>query len=170
MASHSEPNIIVGASASLSGLAALRFAVAEARRRHIDRVIAVRAWPDASRSSPPWATDLVRLCLADIDAAIKMAFVAPPTDLILEPLAPRGRPGPELVRLAHDDGDLIVVGTGRRYRIGRGVGGYCCRHAPCPVIVVPQPSMAGRGNVRRLHRSLRRDLAHLPMAVPRSVA
>lgn len=47
MADERSPRIVVGVSPSLAGLAALRLAVDEARRRGIGQIIAVRSWPDA---------------------------------------------------------------------------------------------------------------------------
>ena len=159
MADEYSPRIIVGVSTSLAGLAALRFTVDEARRRGIGQIIAVRSWPDASRGrSAPWATEVIRICLNTVDAAVTALFGGRPVGIAIEALAPRGRPGPELVRCVKDDRDMIIVGARRRYRPGDGVGGYCARHAPCPVVIVPPPSMIGRGHPHRLTRSLRRDL------------
>ena len=159
MTADPSPRIIVGVSTSLAGLAALRLAVAEARRRGIRQITAVRAWPDASRGrSSPWAADVIRICLKTIDAATTAVFGGLPTGVAIQALAPRGRPGPGLVRYVTDDRDMIIVGTRRRYRPGTGVGGYCARHAPCPVVIVPPPSMVGRGHTHRLTRSLLREV------------
>ena len=159
MTADPNPRIVVGVSRSLAGLAALRLAVAEARRRGIHQITAVRAWPDASRGrSAPWAADLIGICLTTIDAAAAAAFGGVPRGVAIDARAPRGRPGPELVRYVTDDRDMIIVGTRRRYRPGTGVGGYCARHAPCPVVIVPPPAMIGRGHTHRLTRSLSRDL------------
>jgi nucleotide-binding universal stress UspA family protein len=159
MAAERSSRIVVGVSTSLAGLGALRLAVEEARRRRIGQITAVRSWPDASRGrSAPWAGDVVRICLKTVDAAAMAVFGGTPTGVAIEALAPRGRPGPELVRFVTDDRDMIIVGARRRFRPGSGVGGYCARHAPCPVVIVPPPSMIGRGHAHRLTRSLRRDL------------
>jgi nucleotide-binding universal stress UspA family protein len=159
MAAERSPRIVVGVSTSLAGLAALRLAVEEARRRGIGHIAAMRSWPDASRGrSAPWAADVIRICLKTVDAAATAVFGGTPMGVGIEALAPRGRPGPELVRFVTDERDMIIVGTRRRYLPGNGVGGYCARHAPCPVVIVPPPSMIGRGHTHRLTRSLRRDL------------
>jgi nucleotide-binding universal stress UspA family protein len=159
MTAERNPRIVVGVSTSLAGLAALRLAVAEARRRGIGQVTAVRAWPDASRGrSAPWAADVIGICLKTVDTAATAVFGGVPTGIAIQAYAPRGRPGQALVRFVTDDQDMIIVGTRRRYQPGTGVGGYCARHAPCPVVIVPPPSMIGRGLTHRLTRSLRRDL------------
>ena len=114
---------------------------------------------DASRGlSAPWASEVIRICLNAVDAAVTAVFGGRPVGVAIEALAPRGRPGPQLVRYVADDRDLIIVGTPRRYLPGNGVGGYCASNAPCPVVMVPPPSMIGRGHAHRLTRSLRRDL------------
>jgi len=159
MTADPSPRIVVGVSTSLAGLAALRLAVAEARRRGIPQITAVRAWPDASRGrSSPWAPEVIAVCLKTIEAATTAVFGGRPRAVSIQALAPRGRPGPELVRYVRDDRDMIIVGTRRRYRPGTGVGGYCARHAPCPVVIVPPPSMIGRGQTHRLTRSLLREV------------
>jgi nucleotide-binding universal stress UspA family protein len=159
--------IVVGISTSLSGLAALRFAVAEAGRRGLRRITAVRTWPDYGRDRPsPWAPDRRRACLEQIDTAVATAFATRPVDISILPRMPPGTPGEVLVRLVENDGDLIVVGTSRRLRLGGGVGGYCARHATCPVVIVPPPAMAGRAQTRRITRSLRRELDRLSAEGP----
>jgi nucleotide-binding universal stress UspA family protein len=154
--------IVVGVSASLSGLAALRLAVAESRRRGLTEVTAVRTWPDThpGRRPPPWAHELAQASTAAIDAAVTAAFVVPPADVAFTKRTPRGQPGPVLVSLV-DDTDLIVLGTRRWRLLGLGVAGYCGRHAPCPVIVVPPPALATLGLTRRFTRSFDRELRHI---------
>ena len=154
--------IVVGVSTSLSGLAALRFAVNEARRREITQITAVRAWLDTSERRPsPWAPNVMKICVGEITTAITTAFMIRPGDVVIQPRVPRGLPGPALINLVANDSDMIVVGTRRRFRPGVGVGGYCARHAPCPVVIVPPPSMVGRANTRHFSRSLRRELNDL---------
>ncbi len=50
-----------------------------------------------------------------------------------------------LVDLACRDGDLLVIGTGRRHPVGRAlrrsVGRYCLAHATCPVLAVPPSAL-----------------------------
>jgi nucleotide-binding universal stress UspA family protein len=160
MGNRAAGRIIVGVSTSLSGLAALRFAVAEARRRDAAQVIAVRCWPDrgAAGASQMWIEEIALSGVAEIGAAISSAFVVPPRDVTIVAQTPAGHPGSALVGLADEDADLIVLGSRHGFRVGSGIVGYCLRHAPCPVIVVPPPSMVGRGGARRLVRTMHREV------------
>jgi nucleotide-binding universal stress UspA family protein len=138
---HPQAQIVVGISTSLSGLAALRFAVNDARRRGIARITAVRAWPDnRPRRSSAWAPNVMKICVGEISAAITTAFVIRPGDVTIQPRVPRGLPGPELVNLVANDSDMIVVGTRRRFRLGLGRRRILCaartlpgRHRPATV-------------------------------------
>ena len=57
----------------------------------------------------------------------------------------RGETGEVLVLLADRPGDLIVIGTGRRGLLTRGLrrsaGRYCLAHATCPVLAVPPTTL-----------------------------
>lgn len=144
--SHPLPGrIVVGVSTSLPGLAALRYAVAEGRRRGLTAITVVRSWPDADhgrKPSPPWAAELARASAQLIDEAVTAAFGMLPTRIALLHSTPRGRPGPALVDLVDDADDLIVLGSRRHRWLGSGVARHCIRLAPCPVLVVPPPSLS----------------------------
>ncbi|GLY04123.1 universal stress protein [Actinoplanes sp. NBRC 101535] len=158
MTPHPRGRIVVGVSASLPGLAALRYAVAEARRRGRTAVTAVRAWPDpdhGSKPPPSWAADLMRSCAAEIGTAIDEAFGPAPDGITFVVRTPRGRPGPALADLLTED-DLLVLGTRRRRWLGPGTARYCLRFAPCPVVVVPAPRITAGGRARDLDDELRR--------------
>jgi Universal stress protein family len=62
------------------------------------------------------------------------------------PLVLRGAAGPELVSLASQPGDLLVIGGGRRTALTRlvccPVARHCLAHAHCPVLAVPPPDLA----------------------------
>jgi nucleotide-binding universal stress UspA family protein len=139
--------VIVGVSGSSQCLPALRYA-AEVARAHGTPLIPVLAWlppggdvADRSHPSPvlrqAWA-DAARMRLRD---ALKAAFGGLPAGVCTEPRVVRGEPGQTLVRIACEQDDLLVIGTGRRSRIGRilhaGVSRYCLAHAVCPVLAVP---------------------------------
>ena len=57
----------------------------------------------------------------------------------------RGYAGPVLVDMAESADDLLIIGTGRRTLLGRGlrksVGRYCLAHARCPVLAVPPSAL-----------------------------
>ena len=58
----------------------------------------------------------------------------------------RGAAGRELVGLASQPGDLLVIGAGRRTALTRlvccPVARHCLAHAHCPVLAVPPPDLA----------------------------
>jgi nucleotide-binding universal stress UspA family protein len=139
--------VIVGVSGSPGCLPAMRYA-ADVARAHGTPLIPVLAWQPpggelAERSSP---SPVLRQVWADaarqrLRGALHAAFGGLPADLPLHPQVVRGEPGLSLVRAATEEGDLLVIGTGRRSRLGRvayaRVSRYCLAHAACPVLAVP---------------------------------
>lgn len=63
----------------------------------------------------------------------------------IESLVIRGEAGQSLIKAAREDGDLLVIGTGRRSKLGRAthakVSRYCLAHASCPVLAVPPSAL-----------------------------
>ncbi len=139
--------IVVGVDGSPGGLAALRFALEEARLRKAS-VTAVFAW------SIPFVADVPSGLLPELLSD----FRADAERLLEEAIAEAGDPGGvEIAQLLVDapagralleaarGADLLVVGS-------RGRGGFtglllgsvsqqCTQHATCPVVIVPH----GRG-------------------------
>ncbi|MGI5248634.1 universal stress protein [Actinacidiphila glaucinigra] len=170
----SQQRVVVGVNGSPNSLVALQRAGAEARLSG-RRLLAVLVWtrtgagsrapnpgpvPHTARSA---ATRLLTAVLNDV-------FAATAGDLHVDGLTIAGRSaGETLVRIAQRDGDLLVVGAGRRRRRGRGpwrspVARHCLAHASCPVLTVPPSPLqldleamtrrrglrrAGRDDVRR---------------------
>jgi nucleotide-binding universal stress UspA family protein len=155
MSKASERRIIVGIDDSPSGLAALRWAVSQARSRQA-QLVAVRSWAlglprHGGRRHRYLVHPRVVLFFNGVEqreASAKLvretlliAGGAKPGDLEVNVRTPEGEPGATLARLASREGDLLVVGhehppgwrRGRRGSVSR----YCCRHARCPVVVVP---------------------------------
>jgi hypothetical protein len=58
----------------------------------------------------------------------------------------RGNPGKVLTGMARQDGDVLVIGAGRRGPLrriwGSRISRYCLAHACCPVLAIPAPSLA----------------------------
>jgi nucleotide-binding universal stress UspA family protein len=181
---------VVGVDTTLSGLHALRLAVAEARARGV-ALHAVRTWGPAPPDHPAHdlagraAIGLVRqpstgaapagsvvgrqspaaAAAAIIDEAFAATMGGEPADIPVRTVLVPDAPGPVLVEYACRDDDLLVIGTGRqgirrRLRSGRVVR-YCLRHASCPVLVVPPPPLARAGSPRALLRELRREIDQL---------
>jgi nucleotide-binding universal stress UspA family protein len=146
--------VMVGVDDSPGGLAALRWAVqyAQARRK---RLVAVRAWElglprHGGRRHLPRGRQYVILSFAGAESRVEAARLARsalravggvPPDLPVTIETPHGDPGPALTRLAPSGDNVIVVGTTSGHPLKRAVhgsvGGYCARHATCPVVVVP---------------------------------
>ena len=148
--------IVVGVDGSPGSLAALRFALAEARLRDAT-LVAVHAWVFPLVEAPePFLLELPGPqvdTLAQVTAAVALQSeerlvralqeVAPEADGVeVERRVTEGNAAAVLIE-ASKDADLVVVGS-------RGLGGFsrlllgsvsrqCVSHASCPVVVVPSP-------------------------------
>jgi nucleotide-binding universal stress UspA family protein len=144
--------LVVGASGSPGSLCALRYALVLAYRLDVP-LLAALAWvppggdlADRRFPSPElrrvWA-DAARQRLTD---ALDAACGGVPPGMDITRVIIRGEPGPALVDIADREGDLLVVGAGRRgvlSRIWHGrVSRYCLSHARCPVLAIPHPATA----------------------------
>jgi nucleotide-binding universal stress UspA family protein len=182
------PRVVVGVSDSLTGLRALREAVAAARAGGFE-LLAVRAYPPPGTDviyvgpgdmvRPPTDPDLPpapdsprsdreRAARATIRRAFAMAMGGPPDDVEVKMCAREGFAGHVLVNVAYDERDMLVVGTTRRRRwFRRSVSKYVARRSGCPVLVVPPTAAAHELDTRSLlgRRALRRavpdDLSEL---------
>jgi nucleotide-binding universal stress UspA family protein len=65
-----------------------------------------------------------------------------PEDVEVSVRTPEGDPGEVLTRIARAGRDLLVVGQDQahslRHALHGSVSHYCCEHARCPVVVVPE--------------------------------
>ncbi|MEZ0070639.1 nucleotide-binding universal stress UspA family protein [Streptacidiphilus sp. MAP12-20] len=147
-----ENRVVVGVNGSASSLVALRRAVDEARSR--DAVLVpVLVWHPVggemayrSHPCPPLLKQWEQAACDRLDAAFAEALGGYPADLRTRPLVVRAeRPGPALVEIADQPGDLLVVSTGRQGRLARlfhgAVSRYCLAHAVGAVLAVA-PSTA----------------------------
>ena len=155
MSKASERRIILGVDDSPSGLAALQWAVGQARSREA-QLVAVRSWAlglprHGGRHHRHVAYPRVVLFFNGTGQRAASAKVVcdafravtggQPRDVAVTIRTPEGDPGAALTGIATHDGDLIVVGLEhmpgwRRTRRG-SVSRYCRSHAGCPVVVVP---------------------------------
>lgn len=138
------PGVVVGVDGSPSSVAALRWALGEARC-HGGLVRAVIAWSFpftegeiAQQAVLVACEPLERAAHEQLDAAVKAAGDAPEGVAVQREVV---HGGPVRVLLdAAEDADLLVVGS-------RGRGGFaglllgsvsqqCVQHADCPVVVV----------------------------------
>lgn len=155
MSKTGERRIILGVDDSPSGLAALQWAVSQARIREA-QLVAVRSWAlGLPRHGGRHHRHIVhpRVVLffngaEQRDASAKLVRDAfrtvtrgQPRDVAVTVQTPEGDPGAALTSIATRDGDVIVVGREnlpgwRRARHG-SVSRYCRSHAGCPVVVAP---------------------------------
>jgi nucleotide-binding universal stress UspA family protein len=166
--------VIAGVSGSPGSLQALRFA-AELARTHQAVLIPVLAWMPpggdfADRGHPsPYLRQIWRNAARHrLGQALDLAIGGVPADLRCEPLTLRGEAGAVLVAAASRDGDVLVIGAGRRGLLARmacRVSRYCLARARCPVIAVPPSELARLGHGLRgwawRHRGLSREEAEL---------
>lgn len=147
--------IVLGVSRSLAGLAALRHAVTEARRRDVP-LHAVRAYPHPpttrSTSYLSWQLHLEDTTRAYVLDAFDAALGGPPADVEVIMSTSAGNATGAVMDAVSGSGDLLVLGApSSRWWHSRTVRG-CTRAAACPVIVVPAPDLAREWR----HRPLRR--------------
>ncbi|OLR94753.1 hypothetical protein BJP25_12050 [Actinokineospora bangkokensis] len=138
--------IVVGYDGSAAGTAALRWALAEARRRAARVTAALVSEPDtafvpamAMGLNPHGARRARRaLALAVEEVVLDTPGTTPAVRVDTAELT--GRSGQVLARAARG-ADLLVIGAHhRRPRLADGVGAFAAdviRHAGCPVVVVP---------------------------------
>ncbi len=166
--------VIVGASGSPGSLRALRYAE-EAARRQDALLIPVMVWTPpggelAERRTPSHGLRRIweEAASERLAHTLQVAWGDALIGLTIRPTVVRGEPGRALVDLANSGDDLLIVGAGRRGGLawlgGARVSRYCLRHARCPVLAVPPPTLdAGQGHGLRgwafRHRELTLDRA-----------
>jgi nucleotide-binding universal stress UspA family protein len=144
--------IIAGVSGSPRSLPALRYGATLARD-HGAVLIPLLTWapPGGALAECRCPTKYLyreweRAASQRLDDAISAAFGGMLDEVQTEPVVLCGEPGWLLVHAAARPGDLLVIGTGRRGRLGRLAGGavsrYCMAQASCPVLAVPPSALA----------------------------
>jgi len=156
-ATRPDGRVIVGIDDSPGGLAALHWAVDWARTRSV-RLVAVRTWAlglprhggrrrHVTRVHPHvvmyWNGVEQREASADL---VRRSFLAVaggmPDDVEVSVRTPEGDPGEVLTRIARAGSDLLVLGQNQAHSLRQAMHGsvsvYCCEHARCPVVVVPE--------------------------------
>jgi nucleotide-binding universal stress UspA family protein len=146
--------IFAGVSGSPGSVHALRHA-ADLARQHDATLIPLLTWVppggDLDERKHPslhlrqlWEDDAWQRLWDTLDAA----FGGLPAGVRAEPVVLRGKPGRVLTGVAHQAGDLLVIGTGRRGQLRRlsccRVSRYCLANAHCPVLAFPPPALAQR--------------------------
>lgn len=141
--------VVVGVDGSAGARAALRFAIADARRRGAPlRIVAAWTIPVAVYAGAPLPPDFPEIFERGARELAEEALNAlgRPDDVSVEIVVRRGVPS--AILLAESNGAaLLVVGA-------RGLGGFrelllgsvsqaCVHHAACPVVVVPHDRPPG---------------------------
>lgn len=143
MEKFAHPRVVVGVDDSLTGLAAIRTAVAEARLRKLP-LVALR-----SRTTALACVDSTAITTAFLEALGSF-----PADVEIETTVTFLPIRDALCAAAADPRDLIVVGTsgkGMWHALWSGsVIRSVTRRARCPVLGVPAPEMSR--SIRRPHR------------------
>jgi len=165
MAATRRAAVVVGIDESLAGLAALRYAVGEARRRECG-LRAVRVWQvgafrayDAGLGEAAAAQAVAEDAAAMVRRAFESAMGGVPRDIEIQAGVVEGAVVPALIAQITSADDVLVVGTSRRRGLGRlsAVDRHCVRIAPCPVVVVPAPELARANGRRALAREVQRE-------------
>lgn len=143
--------VIVGVDGSIGSLAALCYALGQARRLETS-LMPVLAWHlpggeiAARRAASPHYTQLLsEFAETALRRAFEEAVGGLPSDADTRPYVIRGAAGPTLVHMAHRGHDVLIIGAGRRgrirHRLHAGTARYCLAHTVCPVIAVPPPQL-----------------------------
>jgi len=158
--------VFVGVDDTEAGLTALAAAIRLARAYRVP-LVAVRAWAlglprHGGRRMRTLTHPHVILSFSGVEQSaaasvlVRKAFTVAaggvPAGLSVRISTPEGDPGLELVRLANQPGDVIVLGTGRdhalRHLVHGSVSRYCAAHARCPVLSVPTGHAAPADSAR----------------------
>jgi nucleotide-binding universal stress UspA family protein len=154
--------VVVGVGRSLGAYQALRYAVAEARRRGAV-LVAVRTFHMANGEEGLLnATLLMRAAAEQVRSAFAEAVGQLPPDLEIDIVVLAGPAGSALVSVADRESDLLIIGGCGARRWGRlrtaATARFCARHAVCPVVIVPPTALARSGQADRLARHTARDV------------
>jgi nucleotide-binding universal stress UspA family protein len=141
-------SVVVGVDSSAGSRAAVRLAAHEARYRQAP-LVAVMAYSGERPLAAPAARPVAGLRTYDDERVIAESSLR---DAVRDALGDQadhvelrvvlGLPGRKLVEAAHEaDAELIVLATRGSMSLLLGtVNQYVLRHAPCPVLVVPEAS------------------------------
>lgn len=164
---HGIRRIIAGTGGSPGSIAALRYAEVLACA-HEAVLVPLLAWtpPCAERygyPQPEWRDRAWQ----QLREALLAVWGEVPVSPMIRPQVEQGPAGWVLARAAHQPGDLLVIGAGRRGRLRRvshcSVSRYCAARAACPVILVPPPGLVPEARLRRIAR----DLTHRTLTTDR---
>jgi nucleotide-binding universal stress UspA family protein len=148
--------VIVGVGRSLGAYQALRFAVAEARRREAP-LLAVRTFRTIANDQILLPTNYLSAgAIWHVDTAFAEALGGLPGDLTVMIIVQEGDVAHALVATADRESDLLVIGGHCGHRLirlrGAAIARSCTRYATCPVVIVPPATLARSAHADRLAR------------------
>ncbi len=153
--------VIVGIGRSPGGYQALRYALAEARRRRT-ALIAVRAFRLATYDQMLSIGLHMESATAQAGIAAAEALGGWPEDVAVDVLVREGDTACILVSIANREADLLVIGgcgVRRPWHVrSTAVARFCARSAVCPVVIVPPNSLARSANADRLAHDTAHDV------------
>lgn len=154
--------VVVGVGRSLGAYQALRYAVAEARRREVI-LVAVRTFHLANGEEGLLNAALLTSAAAEqVRSAFTEAVGQFPPGVEIEIVVLAGPAGSALVSVADRESDLLIIGGCGARRWGRlrtaATARFCARHSVCPVVIVPPTALARSGQADRLARHTARDV------------
>jgi len=148
--------MVCGIDGSAGGQRALQWAVDEAERRGCRlRVVTAWSWDGLESGSPISSPAEARRRATDVQNDSLNSVVGQRLELAVERQVREGRPSEQLCEAALD-ADLIVLGSHGHGAFHDALVGstslHVIRHAPCPVVVLPDPRRADREHKRVEHR------------------
>ena len=148
----SGPRIVVGVDGSEASLAALRWAVEDAKRKGAT-VVALYAWHLPAVGGTPFGADVSALLDPDIlrDAATAqldkvMEYARPDPAVTVERRVVMAGAAHALLTEAEGAEELVVGSRGHGGFAGLLLGSVslqCAHHARCPVVIIHPPAPAG---------------------------
>jgi nucleotide-binding universal stress UspA family protein len=148
--------IVVGVGRSLGAYQALRYAVAEARRRDW-LLVAIRVFRLTVNAQGLLQPDLlIGSAKANLNIAFTEALGGLPRDVNMQIRIREGSVARTLVEEADRETDFLIIGgcgcrtwTGHRHT---SIARFCAGRALCPVLIVPPPALARSARADRLAR------------------
>lgn len=152
--------VVCGVDGSPAGQRALRWAIEEAIKRDAD-VHAVTAWAGdglTQLGAPTTPAEALKRAQRTLDAAVEEALADVEKAPLVTRACERGEPADALTTAAIG-ADLLILGSHGHGTVHDKLLGSTSQrvvhHAPCPVVIVPDPRLVEK-NLRRLDERRRR--------------
>jgi nucleotide-binding universal stress UspA family protein len=151
--------IVCGIDGSAAGRQAVEWAVGEAGRRGCRlRAVTVWSWDGPDYGVTTGSAAEARQRAVEVQNQVLAEVVGEQGSPDVERLVLEGRPSEQLCSAAHD-ADLIVLGSHGHGAFHDALVGstsqHVIRHAPCPVVVVPDPAMTNSSRTTSRRRIAR---------------